>query len=91
MNDLDLFRYTAESMKRIDAIKRDHNRRLNKIRRQGHRAALITCPLIALWFALLAWLNFRAGGDFGIGIVDSVGAIAFLLLLASSFVFNRQR
>lgn len=85
MDKLDLFEI------RIEAIKQDHNRRLNKIRRQGHREALITCPLIAALFAFFAWYNFRTGGDFGTGIVDSIGALAFVLLLASSFYFNRQR
>lgn len=83
MEDFNLFKSN------INAIRRDHNRRMNSLRRQGRREALLLCPIAVLLFAFFAWYNFSKGGDFGVGIVMIVGAVTFLILLFLSEIFNR--
>ncbi len=64
----------------ISVILQEQTKRTRQIKQAERKAAVLLCPLVALVFGALAWFAFRQGAGV-LGIVYSVGALAFLALL----------
>ena len=77
----------------IQVIMDDHRKRMNQIRREGLFQSLKMCPPIILLFGGLAWYSFSHPGQFISGAVwfYAGAALAFLLLLLCSILFNRPK
>lgn len=73
----------------IAVIVRDHKRRLREIKRSEARLRLWMCPLIAAWFAGLAWYSVCYQHAWIAGMVFSIGALAFLAMLLLGAMFDR--
>ena len=73
----------------VKVILREHRRRVNKLKRQGAKLRMRVCPPIAALFGLLAWYNFTQAGGFVMGIISTVGALAFLAMLVLGAIFDR--
>ncbi len=61
---------------------------MNEITESGGRMRLIICPLLAAFCVLMAWLNF-SHANLPMGLIFSVGALAFLLMLVLGAIFDR--
>jgi hypothetical protein len=77
----------------IGVIVGNHNRRMNEIKRSGHKLRLWTCPPIAALFGFMAWYSFSHPGAAGIimGVVYVFGALAFLAMLVLGAIFDRPK
>ncbi len=64
----------------ISVILQEQTKRTRQIKQAERKAAVLLCPPVALVFGALAWFAFRQGAGV-LGIVYSVGALAFLALL----------
>lgn len=73
----------------IDLILKRHRRRMNDIKRSGHRLRVWTCPPFALLLSLLAWFSFTHSGGTVMGICYACGAIIFLGMLIGGAIFDR--
>ena len=67
-----------------------HDRQMNQIKRESAKWRMIACPLIALFFALIAWHSFSQG-RIPNGVWYSVGSLAFVAMLVLGAIFDRPR
>jgi hypothetical protein len=72
------------------AIVEAHDRQMNQIKRESAKWRMIGCPLIALFFGLIAWGCFSQGLIVN-GILYSVGALVFIAMLVLGAIFDRPR
>ncbi len=72
----------------IGVILKDHNERMNEIKRCGHRMRLWTCPPIAALLGLVSWYHF-ASGSVMMGVLFVVGSLAFLAMMILGAIFDR--
>lgn len=82
---------TEQFESNIASILKEHDQRLNTIRREGASLRLKTCPLVTLVFAGMAWYSFAYTGDVLAGICYSLGALSFLAMLVLGAIFDRPR
>lgn len=90
----DYNRRAAETQRHnIGVIVENHNRRMNEIKRSGHKLRLWTCPPIAALFGFMAWYSFSHPGAVGVvmGVVYTLGALAFLGMLILGAIFDRPK
>ncbi|MGH2507466.1 MAG: hypothetical protein ACRDHZ_08705 [Ktedonobacteraceae bacterium] len=75
----------------IALILSEHQKRLRQIKRDGAKLRLMMCPPLAAFFGVLAWYSFSHTGGLGLamGIAYSIGALAFLAMLALGAMFDR--
>ena len=75
----------------IRDIMRKHDQNLKQIKREGASLRLKTCPLIAALFGATAWYNFsqHRPDSFAVGILFTIGALAFLAMLVLGAIFDR--
>lgn len=89
--------YTQEAAEirdhNIEVILERHYRGMNAVKREGAKLRLITCPPIALLFGVLAWYSFQQSAPAGVmmGLLLSIGSLAFLLMLVLGAIFDRPR
>jgi hypothetical protein len=89
--------YIRETMETRDAnissILKDHNKRMNMIKRQGAALRLKTCPPIAFVFGVLAWYAFNHPVGFipGAWIIYACMSLAFLVMLVLGAIFDRPK
>lgn len=72
----------------IEVILSEHKRCLRDIKRDGAKLRLLTCPPIAAFFGGMAWYSFNQPSGLAMGIVFTVGALAFMAMLVGG-IFDR--
>ncbi|MGH2505804.1 MAG: hypothetical protein ACRDHZ_00055 [Ktedonobacteraceae bacterium] len=69
----------------IEYITHRHQANQRRIKHEGARLRLLTCPPIALFFGLIAVI-FVSQGNWAMGMVYSIGSLAFLIMLLYNLV-----
>jgi Flp pilus assembly protein TadB len=72
----------------IRDIQQEHKMRMNAIKRDGARLRLLTCPPIALFALVVAYVLYVNGNMMG-AIVNVVLALVFLGFLVGGAIFDR--